>query len=428
MYTRFRCIENWDLTLFRGEVMRPSLSNKLFISVSIFALTVTISAVSGSADAAMKAKYYKECYAPVEEARAMIPEPKADVGESAGQLGSAAGALGKIGGFGGFGGLGKVAQTAATIEQYSGYVASASALTEKMQTDYPDPADRILAYGEQLGEDANKIQTGADTLDAAQTCYEDAYTKLVADFEAGEIKKKAAKDQHREIQKGMIEINAVLADAQQVMDNNLQNYNEALTNETTGMGLNLGDMAQAASLAQGAAGSAGIGSIGSFGGTVTSRTAGSQAIIRQGAAHRARAMGNLGAMQASQGAMPAAANVSPASFGIMNDFAMMGNNVNVLSNMSGTGGAIVGSQIGVGMIQSAISNRDNLEQAAGVTPVAQPVMEEQSAPPEISQEMMASLQAAGVSSAKFMESYGQVALTTERQFEVTGKVGQSAGW
>ena len=66
--------------------MRPSLSNKLFISVSIFALTVAISAVSGSADAAMKAKYYKECYAPVEEARAMIPEPKADVGDSEASL------------------------------------------------------------------------------------------------------------------------------------------------------------------------------------------------------------------------------------------------------------------------------------------------------------------------------------------------------
>ncbi|MEQ8510479.1 MAG: hypothetical protein RIB43_15855 [Rhodospirillaceae bacterium] len=407
--------------------MGPSFSNKLSFSVSIFAITITVASVSGTAEAQMKAKYYKECYAPIEQARAMIPEPKADVGESAGKLGSAAGALGKIGGFGGFGGLGKVAQTAATIEQYSGYVASAAALTEKMQSDYPDPADRILAYGEQLGEDANKIQTGAETLEAAQTCYDDAYTKLVADFEAGEIKKKEAKNQHREIQKGMIEINAVLADAQQVMDTNLQNYNEALTTETTGMGLNLGDMAQAASLAQGAAGSAGIGSVGSFGGTVTSRTAGSQAILRQGAAYRARALGNLGAMQASQGAIPAAANVSPASFGIMNDFAMMGN-MSALSNMSGTGGAIVGSQIGIGAIQSAINNRNDAQPTSGVAPTAQPELEEQPAPPQISQEMMASLQAAGVSSAKFMESYGQVALTTERQFEVTGKVGQSAGW
>lgn len=32
----------------------------------------------------------------------------------------------------------------------------------------------------------------------------------------------------------------------QVMDNNLNNYNEALTNETSGMGLNLGDLATAA--------------------------------------------------------------------------------------------------------------------------------------------------------------------------------------
>ena len=105
-----------------------------------------------------------------------------------------------------------------------------------MQSNYPDPADRILAYGEQLGEDADKVLVGAETMEAAQQCYEDAYSQLVVDFEAGSIKKGDAGKRHKEIQKGIIEISMVLADAQQVMDTNLQNYNEALTTETTGVG------------------------------------------------------------------------------------------------------------------------------------------------------------------------------------------------
>jgi hypothetical protein len=96
---------------------------RLTLSVSTLAMAAVVALPLSGAEAKMKAKYYKECYAQVELARDMIPEPKADVGGTANKLGSAAGALGKIGGFGGFGGLGKVAQTAATVQQYSGYVA-----------------------------------------------------------------------------------------------------------------------------------------------------------------------------------------------------------------------------------------------------------------------------------------------------------------
>jgi hypothetical protein len=292
-----------------------------------------------------------------------------------------------------------------------------------MQSNYPDPADRILAYGEQLGEDADKVLVGAETMEAAQQCYEDAYSQLVVDFEAGSIKKGDAGKRHKEIQKGMIEISMVLADAQQVMDTNLQNYNEALTTETTGMGLNLGDLAQAASVAQSAAGSAGI--IGGGGGNPVD--ANSRAILRQGAAYRARALGNLGAVQAGQGVLPtSAASVSPASFGIMNDFAMMGR-MGAISNMSGAGGALVGSQIGIGALQSAINNRNETEPTAA-TAATQQVQQAQPTQLEVSPQMMASLQAAGVSSEKFMETYGQVALTTQRQFEVSSQVGQKAGW
>lgn len=102
------------------------LRTTLALSVSVLSLGLM---AAGDAEAKMKAKYYKECYASVEQARELIPEPKADVAGTAKGLGDAAGALGKIGGFGGFGGLGKVASTAATVQKYSGYIASASELT-----------------------------------------------------------------------------------------------------------------------------------------------------------------------------------------------------------------------------------------------------------------------------------------------------------
>jgi len=314
-----------------------------------------------------------------------------------------------------------VASTAATVQQYSGYVASAAALTEKMQNDYPDPADRILAYGEQLGDDAENVDEGALALDQAQQCYDDAYTQLVADFEAGEIKKKNAKKQHREIQKGMIEINLVLADAQKVMDDNLQNYNEALTTETTGMGLNLGDLAQAASLARGVAGSSGVGGGGCQADFAT--------CARREAALRARAAGGWGGLYTDKDPMGAAptppGGMSFAQFGMMNDLSMLGG-MSALGNMSGGAAAFVGSQVAAGAVYSAVGAQNNEQQGASAAAPQAPdfVPVEQ----QVSPQMLASLQAAGVNSEKYMETYGQIALTTEKQFEVSSKVGQKAGW
>lgn len=413
------CIE-FRLYAHSGVIMRFSKHKFSGLTVLLAATALVAATPSGPAAAKMKAKYYKECYASVEQAREMIPEPKADVGGTASKLGGAAGALGKIGGFGGLGGLGKVASTAATVQQYSGYVASAAALTEKMQNDYPDPADRILAYGEQLGEDAEKVDEGALALETAQQCYDDAYTQLVADFEAGEIKKKNAKKQHREIQKGMIEINLVLADAQKVMDNNLQNYNEALTTETSGMGLNLSDLAQAGSLANGVAGSSGIGSAGCKADFAT--------CARRDAALRARAAGGWGGLYTDKDPMGAAptppGGMSFAQFGMMNDLAMIGN-MGAVGSIGASGLVSAGSAMSVGAVQSAINNRNNPQPE--VTQDAQQQML-QPAEPNVSPQMLSSLQAAGVNSEKYMETYGQIALTTEKQFEVSSKVGQKAGW
>jgi hypothetical protein len=42
--------------------------------------------------------------------------------------------------------------------------------------------------------------------------------------------------------------------------------------------------------------------------------------------------------------------------------------------------------------------------------------------------MMNSLRATGVSSEKFMQSYGQIAIQTEKQYTVAERVGEKAGW
>lgn len=77
-------------------------------------------------------------------------------------------------------------------------------------------------------------------------------------------------------------------------------------------------------------------------------------------------------------------------------------------------------------IQSAISNRNNPQ--PDVVSAPEPVQQAQPLQRQVSQQMLSSLQAAGVSSEKFMESYAHVALTTQRQFEVSSKVGAKAGW
>ncbi len=215
-----------------------------------------------AAGASFKARYYPDCYAPVSAARDMVEPPPVDVAGGAKKASEVAGALGKLGGvpgFGAFGGLAKAASTASQVATYSNYLADAAEFTKKMQEDYPDPAARLEAYGERMGEDADKVGEAAVKLDEAQACYETAFLALKANLAAGEVKSRDAVRYQKEIQEGLEIVSEVLNDSEKTLDTNMKSYNEALTSDSSGMGLNLGSIAQAASTGVSAANALGVG-------------------------------------------------------------------------------------------------------------------------------------------------------------------------
>jgi len=210
-------------------------------------LAVASSSPAGAA--AFKAQFYPDCYAPVATARALVPPPPPDVAGTAKKAGEVAGVLGKLGGvpgLGGLGGLGKVASLGQQAASYSNLIADAAKFTQKMQQDYPDAAARLAAYGDKMSGDADTIGEAALKVNDAQACYENAYTALKAAVIAAEIKPADAAKRQKEIVAGLDEADEVLADARTTMDMNMKSYNEALTTDTTGMGLNLGSLAQVA--------------------------------------------------------------------------------------------------------------------------------------------------------------------------------------
>lgn len=112
---------------------------------------------------------------------------------------------------------------------------------------------------------------------------------------------------------------------------------------------------------------------------------------------------------------------------MMNDLSMLGS-MGAVGSMSGTAVAAVAGQKLLGeAIGGNNSDGYSAQQAAASQQVTVPQVQEP-VQPQLSQEMINSLRATGVSSEKFMESYGQIALTTEKQYEVGGRVGEKAGW
>jgi hypothetical protein len=240
-----------------GNFMRPALSRNI---LAFGPLVFAVGAVALPASAAsFKADYYPDCYAPVSTAREMVAPPPVDVAGTAQKAGEVAGALGKLGGIpglgglGGLGGLAKAASTASQVATYSNYLSNAAEFTQKMQEDYPDPASRIAAYGSRMGEDADTVGEAAVKLDEAQACYETAFISLQEGVAAGEIKSRDAKRRQKEIQEGLELAGEVISDSEKTLDTNMKSYNEALTNDSTGMGLNLGDIASVASTGMSAA-------------------------------------------------------------------------------------------------------------------------------------------------------------------------------
>lgn len=180
---------------------------------------------------AFKAKYYKDCAAPLDVADELIDRPS-KAGKAMGGLGKAAGVLGS---FGGFGGLGKAAQVANQVSQYSGYIQSAASLSQRMMADHPDPAERWGAYSSQMSTESDKLARTQAALTEAQGCYDDAYDALADQVASGEMKAKKAKRPLKEINKGVKETGDLLMAALDQARNNSAAYGDALGGETGGL-------------------------------------------------------------------------------------------------------------------------------------------------------------------------------------------------
>ncbi|MBO6703669.1 MAG: hypothetical protein JJ921_15115 [Pseudomonadales bacterium] len=196
----------------------------------------------------LKPRYYKSCYSDYSEMRKMVPKPSMDVEKTAKTISTVAGIAGRFGGFGG--GLGSMASTASTVAQYSETISDVAAFTEGMSASFPNASDRYAAYGERMGTEADDMQKVADFSMASQECYAAAYTELKTAVENGDMKTKDAKKRHKEITTGVANVSEMLDHAVIYMDNNIAAYNQALTQETTGAGLNLDNLLGLATEAQ----------------------------------------------------------------------------------------------------------------------------------------------------------------------------------
>jgi hypothetical protein len=338
-----------------------------------------------------KAEYYPACYAHVSEARAMVEKPPVDVAGTAQKAGEVAGALGKLGGLpglGGLGGLGGLASKASQVATYSNYLGDATKFTKKMQDDYPDAATRVAAYGDKMGGDADKIGSAGMKLHEARGCYDKSFAELKAGVASGEINAKDAAKRQKEIQAGVDLATEVLDDARTTMDTNIKSYNEALTTDTSGMGLNLGSIAQAASLGTAAVQMSGSapGSAGMYNAYYTQTNAYTSAwwdsYNKTGdqAAANAAAQATLGGVkspvqpyqeaywqaQAAAAAKGTALSAVPASsianLGTLQSLSSLGG----FGGLSGTGLAWVAANQAVGAVSSATSGQD----AAAAAPSA----------------------------------------------------------
>lgn len=225
----------------------------IFPAAIIAAASTVLVAGAANAGSSFKPKYYAECYALIADARAMVPPPPADIAGKVKAASDVAGAVSKIpglGGLGGFGGaFGGLGGAAKQVTTYGNLISDAAKYTSKMQQDYPDPAARMAAYGDKMSGDADKIGEATLKIDGAQTCYANASAAL----KSGEIKGSEAKDRAKEILGGLNEGKSVLDDSRSTMEINMKGYNEALTTDSSSMGLDLGALGQMA-------GAAGVGS------------------------------------------------------------------------------------------------------------------------------------------------------------------------
>ncbi len=383
-------------------------------------VSVTLCVAAGTAQAAsFKAQFYGECYAPVSAARDMVPPPPVDVGGAAQKAGAAAGLLGKASSFGipGLGGLGKVASLANQAATYSGYVADAAAFSKKMQEDFPDPAARLAAYGDKMGTDADKIGDAALKLEEAQVCYEAAHMNLKTAVEAKEIKGSEIGRRQKEIQAGVDLVGDVLGDMRTTMDQNMKSYNEAMTSEETGMGVNFGSLAQAAGGARALAASGGDSTYAAYYAQTNAYTNAWWENYNQSGDQNAATQAALAAANGSSTVKPyqvaywqASAEAAKAAGQPVVPQLPAGVNLGTINalrnlNLSGGTGAWVGANVAAGLLSNAINGAAKEEPVAAQAPAA----------PQLSPAMKDAVLKTSADTAKFTDAYGLVSMKTSRQ-------------
>lgn len=218
--------------------------------VSVRSFTVSASAaallfgVSFSAEAGFKGKYYKACYAPVKAVEKLVAPPKKKKG---GLFGGAGGLLGAVPGVGG---AASALNTANTVMKYHDIITDVMAFTEQMRGDHPDATDRFAAYGDRMTAEAEDLNSVQLAVGEAQDCYNAAYAELGAQVASGDLKKSKAKKRHKEIRKGVKATGDVLLNALNRLNQNVSAYDQALTEETGSMGLDIGAITRIAGISR----------------------------------------------------------------------------------------------------------------------------------------------------------------------------------
>ena len=212
----------------------------------ITATVVCFSFININAEArSFKAKYYKECYAPVTAIEPLLEE-KSGIGGSAKTMAKAGGLFGRVGGFVGLGGVastvGKASSAVNTVNKYSTIISDVSAFMSQMKKDHPESNDRFAAYGDKMikeAEDLDKVQLA---IEETQNCYDDAYIDLAKKMETKELKKKKAKKRLKEIQKGTKSAGKKLLVTMKRLNTNINSYEQAMNKESSSLGLNFGTL------------------------------------------------------------------------------------------------------------------------------------------------------------------------------------------
>ena len=249
-----------------------SRHSKTYVAQGALGMALLFVFMTADSAHAFRAKYYKECYAPVEEVEDLVADQtnNAETIETVSEVAGYASKFGGFGGFGGLGGLGSAAKVASDVAKYSDIIGDVVAFQDQMTEDHPDPNDRWAAYGDHMTSEAHDLNKVEAAVGEAQSCYDAAYDKLGDDVASGELKSSKAKKYHKEIRSGATEIGDVLLKALDRVNQNVEAYDEALTNEAKSGGLNLGALTSMAGVGKYGYGLGGI----PYGGTVSAVASG----------------------------------------------------------------------------------------------------------------------------------------------------------